>query len=46
MDFKIAIETLELSRSFDLTALKRQYYKKALKYHPDKKQISGCRGEI
>jgi len=36
MDFKIAIETLELSRSFDLVALKRQYYKQALKYHPDK----------
>ena len=36
MNFDKAIEILELERNFNRKDLKKAYYKKAIKYHPDK----------
>jgi len=36
MDFEKAINILELPNDFEEGALKKAYYKKALRYHPDK----------
>ena len=36
MDFKTALNTLELKSLFSVNELKKNYYKMALKWHPDK----------
>tara|TARA_Y100000389_G_scaffold204625_1_gene258433 strand:+ start:7107 stop:7916 length:810 start_codon:yes stop_codon:yes gene_type:complete len=36
MDYKTAINTLDLSEPFDERQLKKMYFKKSLKFHPDK----------
>ena len=36
MDFKTALEILEVSEPYTKKILKKQYFKKALIYHPDK----------
>lgn len=40
MDFQSAIKILELSHSFSLIELKKNYYKLCLKWHPDKNKTN------
>jgi hypothetical protein len=42
MDFQSAIKILELSHSFSLIELKKNYYKLSLKWHPDKNKTNSC----
>lgn len=42
MDFQSAINILELSDSFTLLELKKNYYKLCLKWHPDKNKTNPC----
>jgi hypothetical protein len=42
MNFQSAIKLLELSSSFSLVDLKKNYYKLCLKWHPDKNKTNPC----
>lgn len=42
MNFQSAIKILELSSSFSLVELKKNYYKLCLKWHPDKNKTNSC----